>query len=181
MGGGGFSMEPDNPALDLYVLAQTRKRRPSVCFLATATGDADGYIERFYTAFKAYRCRPSHVPLFRRTPDLKQALLTQDVIYVGGGNTKSMLAVWRDWDVPRLLRRAWKNGTVLAGISAGAICWFRMGVTDSWGKGLTGMPCRSPPVESTVLRMRSMGTGNGVTRHVLSCVDMSRCQPHGVS
>ena len=141
MGGGGFSMEPDNPALDLYVLAQTRKRTPSVSFLATATGDADGYIERFYEAFKAHRCRPSHVPLFRRTPDLKQALLTQDVIYVGGGNTKSMLAVWRDWDVPRLLRQAWTNGTVLAGISAGAICWFRMGVTDSWGKGLTGMPC----------------------------------------
>jgi peptidase E len=141
MGGGGFSMEPDNPALDLYVLAQTRKRTPSVCFLATATGDADGYIERFYAAFKAHRCRPSHVPLFRRTPDLKQALLTQDVIYVGGGNTKSMLAVWRDWDVPRLLRRAWRNGTVLAGISAGAICWFRMGVTDSWRKGLMGMRC----------------------------------------
>jgi dipeptidase E len=141
MGGGGFSMEPDNPALDLYILAQTRKRAPSICFLATATGDADGYIEKFYTAFKAHRCRPSHVPLFRRTPDLKQALLTQDVIYVGGGNTKSMLAVWRDWDLPRLLRRAWMNGTVLAGISAGAICWFRMGVTDSWGKGLTGLPC----------------------------------------
>jgi hypothetical protein len=98
MGGGGGSMEPDNPALDLYILAQTRKRAPSICFLATATGDADGYIEKFYTAFKAHRCRPSHVPLFRRTPDLKQALLTQDVIYVGGGNTKSMLAVWRDWD-----------------------------------------------------------------------------------
>ena len=141
MGGGGFSMEPDNPALDLYILAQTRKRRPSVCFLATATGDADGYIERFYTAFKAHRCRPSHVPLFRRTPDLKQALSTQDVIYVGGGNTKSMLAVWRDWDIPRLLRRAWNNGTVLTGISAGAICWFRTGVTDSWGKGLRGLPC----------------------------------------
>ena len=58
--------------------------------------------------------------------------MTQDVIYVGGGNTKSMLAVWRDWDLPRPLRRAWMNGTVLAGISAGAICWFRMGVTDSW-------------------------------------------------
>ena len=141
MGGGGFSMEPDNPALDLYILAQARKRTPSICFLATATGDADGYIEKFYTAFKAHRCRPSHVPLFRRTPDLTQALLTQDVIYVGGGNTKSMLAVWRDWDLPRLLRRAWMNGTVLAGISAGAICWFRMGVTDSWGKGLTGLPC----------------------------------------
>ena len=134
-------MEPDNPALDLYVLAQTRKRNPSICFLATATGDADGYIEKFYSAFKAHRCRPTHVPFFRRTPDLKQALLNQDVIYVGGGNTKSMLAVWRDWDVPRLLRRAWSTGTVLAGICAGAICWFRMGVTDSLGVGLTGLPC----------------------------------------
>lgn len=78
-----------------------------MCFLATASGDADGYIEKFYAAFKTHRCRPTHVPLFRRTPDLKQLLLTQDVIYVGGGNTKSMLAVWREWDVPRLLRRAW--------------------------------------------------------------------------
>jgi dipeptidase E len=141
MGGGGFSMEPDNPALDLYVLAQTRKRNPSICFLATATGDADGYIEKFYAAFRAHRCRPSHVPLFRRTPDLKQALLTQDVIYVGGGNTKSMLATWREWDLPRILRRAWSGGTVLAGISAGAICWFKTGVTDSWGDRLTGLPC----------------------------------------
>jgi len=141
MGGGGFSMEPDNPALDLYVLAQTRKRNPSICFLATATGDADGYIGNFYAAFKAHRCRPSHVPLFRRTPDLKQALLNQDVIYVGGGNTKSMLAVWREWDVPRLLRRAWSTGTVLAGISAGAICWFKTGVTDSFGDRLSGLAC----------------------------------------
>jgi len=115
-------MEPDDPALDLYVLAQTRKRNPSICFLATATGDAEGYIGKFYDAFKAHRCRPTHVPLFRRTPDLKQALSTQDVIYVGGGNTKSMLARWSEWDVPRLLRRAWSRGTVLAGISAGAIC-----------------------------------------------------------
>jgi peptidase E len=141
MGGGGFSMEPDNPALDLYVLAQTRKRNPSICFLATATGDADGYIDNFYSAFRAHRCRPTHVPLFRRTPDLKQALLTQDVIYVGGGNTKSMLATWRGWELPRLLRRAWAGGTVLAGISAGAICWFEAGVTDSWGDRLAGLPC----------------------------------------
>jgi dipeptidase E len=141
MGGGGFSMEPDNPALDLYVLSQARMRNPSICFLATATGDADGYVEKFYDAFRAHRCRPTHVPLFRRTPDLKHVLLNQDVIYVGGGNTKSMLAVWREWDVPRLLRRAWNAGTVLAGISAGAICWFKTGMTDSWGDRLTGLPC----------------------------------------
>ena len=71
----------------------------------------------------------------------QQVLLTQDVIYVGGGNTKSMLAVWREWDIPRLLRRAWGMGIVLTGISAGAICWFKTGVTDSAAVGLTGLPC----------------------------------------
>ena len=141
MGGGGFSMEPDNPVLDQYVLAQARKRTPSVCFLATASGDADGYIAKFYAAFSAHRCRPTHVSLFGRTPDLKQALLTQDVIYVGGGNTRSMLATWREWDLPRLLRRAWSTGTVLAGVSAGAMCWFTTGVTDSRADRLAALPC----------------------------------------
>ena len=72
--GGGFSMEPDNPALDLYVLAQTRKRNPSICFLATASGHADWYNEKFSAAFKAHRCRPSHVPLLHRTPNLKREI-----------------------------------------------------------------------------------------------------------
>jgi dipeptidase E len=141
MGGGGFSMEPDNPALDHFVLGLARSENPSVCFLATATGDAESYIDSFYTAFRQLPCRPTHVPLFARTPDLKTVLLAQDVIYVGGGNTKSMLAVWRDWDIPALLHRAWEGGTVLAGVSAGAICWFEAGVTDSWGNGLHPLPC----------------------------------------
>jgi peptidase E len=136
MGGGGFSMEPANPALDVFVLERARRANPSVCFLATASGDAETYIEAFYTAFRKLPCRPTHVPLFARTPDLKTILLEQDVIYVGGGNTKSMLAVWREWQIPELLRRAWESGTVLAGISAGAICWFDTGLTDSWGTGL---------------------------------------------
>jgi peptidase E len=136
MGGGGFSMEPDNPALDQFVLSLARTQNPSVCFLATANGDAESYIANFYTAFRRFPCRPTHVPLFARTPDLKTVLLEQDVIYVGGGNTKSMLAVWREWDIPTLLRRAWESGTVLAGVSAGAICWFETGVTDSSISGL---------------------------------------------
>lgn len=141
MGGGGFSMEPDNPALDHFIVSLARRENPSVCFLATATGDAESYIESFYTAFRKLPCHPTHVPLFARTPDLPTVLLEQDVIYVGGGNTKSMLAVWREWEIPALLRRAWEAGTVLAGVSAGAICWFETGVTDSWGAGLNPLPC----------------------------------------
>jgi dipeptidase E len=141
IGGGGFSIEPENAALDRYVLSQARRSNPAVCFLATASGDAEEYIARFYAAFSKYRCRPSHVPLFARTPDLDKVLSAQDVICVGGGNTKSMLAVWRDWQLPAFLRRAWLSGIVLAGVSAGAICWFDFGVTDSWANRLAGLPC----------------------------------------
>lgn len=141
MGGGGFSMEPENPALDRYVLAQAQRRNPSICFLATASGDADTYIAKFYTAFTKHRCRPTHLELFDRAPNLKDVLLAQDIIYVGGGNTKSMLAVWQAWNIPPLLRRAWRSGVVLAGISAGAICWFKLGVTDSWAGRLAALPC----------------------------------------
>src|SRR5262249_11154750 len=117
LGGGGFSMEPDNPALDLYVLRQARTTRPAVSFLCTARGDADSYLVKFYQAFSGYDCRPTHLPFFQRTPKLRDHLLRQDVIYVGGGNTKSMLAVWRDWDLPVLLKEAWEEGAILAGIS----------------------------------------------------------------
>jgi dipeptidase E len=140
MGGGGFSMEPDNPALDRYILAQARRGNPSVCFLATASGDSDDYIGRFYEAFAKHPCRPIHVPLFGRTPDLKRVLPALDVIYVGGGNTKSMLATWREWDLPKILSRAWRGGTVLAGVSAGAICWFKFGLTDSWADRFAALP-----------------------------------------
>jgi peptidase E len=141
MGGGGFLMEPDNLLLDRYVLAQARKRNPSVCFLATASGDADRNVANFYAAFTKHRCQPTHLPLFGRTPDPKRTLLAQDVIYVGGGNTKSMLATWREWGIPGLLRQAWRSGVVLAGVNAGAICWFRVGVTDSWAGRLARLSC----------------------------------------
>jgi len=136
LGGGGFSMEPDNPALDLYILSQARTARPAVSFLGTASGDSDTYLVKFYRAFTGYDCCPSHLPFFQRTPRLRDYILRQDVIYVGGGNTKSMLAVWRDWGLPELLREAWEERALLAGISAGAICWFRQGVTDSYAEKL---------------------------------------------
>ncbi len=141
LGGGGFSMEPDNLTLDRYILAQARTAEPAVAFIPTATGDADPYIVGFYTAFARLHCRPSHLSFFRRTPDLRAYLLAQDVIYVGGGNTKSMLAVWREWGLPELLREAWTAGIVLAGVSAGAICWFEQGVTDSFADKLRPLTC----------------------------------------
>jgi dipeptidase E len=141
LGGGGFGADATNLALDRYILAQARTSEPAVAFLPTATGDADPYIVRFYAAYLSFPCRPSHLSFFRRTPDLRSYLLVQDVIYVGGGNTKSMLAVWRDWSVPEILREAWESGIVLAGISAGAICWFEQGVTDSWADELRALDC----------------------------------------
>jgi len=141
LGGGGFSMEPDNPALDQYVLQQAQTSRPAVSFVATASGDAETYIARFYDAFSRYDCRASHLPFFDRTPDLRDHVLRQDVIYVGGGNSKSMLAVWRDWGLPEILHEAYQAGIVMAGISAGAICWFEQGVTDSYAGKLVVLDC----------------------------------------
>lgn len=141
IGGGVLPADDSDPALERYILGLARRRSPSICLLPTATGDAERVIVRFYNTFARLRCRPTHVPLFARTPDLAKVLLAQDVIFVGGGNTKSMLAVWRDWDLPAILRRAWRSGTVLAGASAGAICWFETGVTDSWADRLRILPC----------------------------------------
>ena len=104
-------------------------------------GDTDTNLVKFYSTYSGYDCRPSHLPLFQRTPNLRQHLLRQDIIYVGGGNTKSMLAVWRDWGLPNLLKEAWEEGIILAGVSAGAICWFEHGVTDSYADKLVAMEC----------------------------------------
>ena len=141
LGGGGFSVEPENPSLDLYILETARSIHPAVSFLGAASGDADSYLVKFYTAFAKYDCQPSHLPLFARTPHLRDYLLRQDIVYVGGGNTKSMLAVWRDWGLPDILREAWEEGIILAGISAGAICWFEQGVTDSYAGRYAAMDC----------------------------------------
>lgn len=142
MGGGGFSMEPENLLLDVYVLRQTTVERPKVCFIPTASGDSEDYIRRFYTSFQTLHCQPSHLSLFRPpTRDLAAFLLEKDVIYVGGGNTKNLLALWRDWGLDSILKSAWNEGIVLAGVSAGSICWFEEGITDSYGENLAELRC----------------------------------------
>lgn len=134
MGGGGFSMEPENPRLDDYVLSLVRGPRPKVCFLGTASGDDYRYIVRFYTAFTSERCHPAHLRLFDRTEaDLRSFVLAQDVIYVGGGSTSNMLSVWRVHGLDVILREAWERGIILSGLSAGAVCWHEAGPTDSFG------------------------------------------------
>jgi len=130
IGGGGFSSGSE-PGLDTYVLEQSRSTMPRIGFIGTASGDSESYLVKFYARFAKLDCRPSHLPLFARTPNLEAWVLGQDVIYVGGGNTKSLLSVWQGWELRSLLHRAGEAGTVLSGVSAGAICWFDWGVTDS--------------------------------------------------
>jgi peptidase E len=137
MGGGGFSMEPENPLLDQFVLSLAAGPRPRVCFLATAAGDADSYVMHFYRAFGRLDCRPTDLSLFaREVADLEAFVAEQDIVYVGGGSTANLLAVWRAHGLDTILRRAWKRGTILCGISAGMNCWFEASVTDSFGPGL---------------------------------------------
>lgn len=139
--GGGFSTDEDG-LLDDWVLGHTRTPRPKVCFVPTASGDAPGYVEQFLTAFRSRNCEPGVLSLFRRELDdgaLRTFLLSQDVVYVGGGSTANLLAVWRAHGVDRLLREAYDRGTLLCGISAGANCWAEGSHTDSFGP-LTFLP-----------------------------------------
>jgi dipeptidase E len=133
MGGGSFSVEPDGSALDAYVLGLAGKPRPKICFVPTASGDSPVYITKFYEAF-GDRAQASHLGLFGRPrTDIAQVLTSQDIVYVGGGNTANMLAVWRVHGVDRMMHEAWERGVILTGVSAGMICWFECGVTDSFG------------------------------------------------
>lgn len=135
LGGGGFSDAHRDSAIDDFLLDLTGASTPKVCFVPTASGDADGYSQRFEEAF-AGRATTSVLSLFCHDPwgylD-PEMLLDQHLIYVGGGSTANLLAVWRLHGLPDILRRAAEHGTVLAGISAGMNCWFEQSSTDSFG------------------------------------------------
>ena len=132
MGGGGWGMEPDNPLLDWYIYRLSDKEEPRICFIPTASGDSDEYIGRFYQHFVPKPAHLSHLSLFEpSTADLESLILAQDIIYVGGGNTKNLIALWKEWHLDTILRKAWHQGIILSGVSAGSNCWFEQGVTDS--------------------------------------------------
>ena len=125
-------MEPDNPALDRYILSLWRGSvpEPRVCFIPPE--HSDDYIHRFYTAFEKLPCRPTHLSLTgSETSDPIAVVSQNDILYVGGGNTRKMLAIWREHGLDQALREAWQAGKILCGISAGAICWFEQAISDS--------------------------------------------------
>ena len=142
VGGGGFSSEPENLLLDRYILKQAGKASPRVCFVPTASGDSADYIARFYQAFQTLDCEPSHLSVYDGpTGDWRDYVLSKDVIYVGGGNTRNLLTLWRDWTLDRIMREAWEQGIVMTGTSAGSICWFEDGLTDSIPGTLAPLQC----------------------------------------
>jgi peptidase E len=136
LAGDGLQPSSTDGPMHEHLLELTGRERPRVCFIGTASGDSFEYLAYFYARF-ARRAEASHLALFdRRVDDVEAFLLEQDAIYVGGGNTADLLAIWRAHGVDVALRKAWEAGVVLAGSSAGAICWFEAGLTDSFGPNL---------------------------------------------
>ncbi len=141
IGGGGFGRSIGDLKIEKYILSLVSSDQPRICFIPTATGDDDSYKVSFYQAFTDLKCNPTHIDLFKRTIDLEEHISKQDIIYVGGGNTKSMLAVWKEWGLDLMLKKAYESGVVMSGVSAGAICWFSNGITDSWANDLRILKC----------------------------------------
>ena len=141
IGGGGFGRSLGSLKIEKYIISLINKERPKICFIPTASGDNDLYKLNFYRAFSKLGCDTSHIDFFTRTENLEKKILNQDIIYVGGGNTKSMLAVWKDWKLDEILKKAYQNGVIMSGVSAGAICWFEKGITDSFANKLEIIDC----------------------------------------
>lgn len=149
MGGGGFSMSEDGlvSGLDRYVMELSGVAVPKICFVGTASGDSRRYIAKFHQAFADEACETTHLELFRRDDSDGlacvgadfAALAEQDVVYVGGGSTANLLALWRLHGLDRMLLSE-RRPRVLCGISAGALCWFAGGLTDSFGPDLQPLP-----------------------------------------
>ena len=136
IGGGGFGRSLGKLKIEKYIISLSAQDKPKICFIPTASGDNDLYKLNFYRAFSQLNCITSHIDLFARTDNLENKILDQDIVYVGGGNTKSMLAVWKEWNLDNILKKAYRKGIIMSGVSAGAICWFERGITDSYADKL---------------------------------------------
>ncbi len=142
MGGGGFLEEPDNPLLDNFFIGLAGKNKPKVCFVGTASGDAASAHDKFYKAMSQRDVEARHLSLFKPpVGSLREFVFANDVIYVGGGNTRNLLVLWKEWELDTILREAYQKGIVMGGISAGSLCWFEQGVTDSITGSLSKIDC----------------------------------------
>jgi peptidase E len=140
LGGGGDTAEQTRLLHD-YVLGLTGKPKPRLLYIPTATAESAEAIVGFYELFRG-RAELNHLCTFPWPPeDLRDLILSQDSICVSGGNTANLLAIWKTHGIDVLLREAWESGIVLWGASAGMICWFEAGVTDSFGPQLAGLDC----------------------------------------
>ena len=137
LGGHEFRPRPGDLAIVRHLLDLTGAERPRVCLLPTASGDPQEGIGSFHTVLGSRECEASHISLFRlerERVDLREHLLEQDLIYVAGGSMLNLIAIWRAHGLDRILAEAWKRGVLLAGQSAGAMCWFEFGITASSGR-----------------------------------------------
>ena len=141
IGGGGFGRNPNKPIIEKYIVDQSDKKKPRGLFIPTASAGNRYYTVNYYSAFTQLNCNRGHLGFCTRTPRLDSLINKQDIIYVGGGNTKSMLAVWREWKLDNLLLKAYNRGAILCGVSAGSICWFEKLGTDSFASYLNVMYC----------------------------------------
>jgi dipeptidase E len=140
-GGDGWPTDPHNPAIEDRMLELARSGTPRIMLLPTASGDSDNLIARFYEFFNGRPCRPDHLAVFRPHPRVTERLiLEQDIVYVGGGSTVNLMALLPMHGLDVALRRAYAGGTMMAGVSAGAICWFAAGLSNSRGAGFAPVP-----------------------------------------
>lgn len=142
IGGGGTRASDRDRLMLKYIISLTGKKDPLVCLLPTASADNPESIVTWYENTNDLECRARHMRLINNSTNLKsleKQLLSMDAFYVGGGNTLNMLAIWKAQGVDTILRKAWEQGTVMAGSSAGMICWFEQGVSDSLPERLSSV------------------------------------------
>src|SRR3954463_14420154 len=136
MGGGGFTSPSGDPALDELVLELSGRREPRILFLPTASGDPNEQIASFHATYGQRAALATVLSLFRRHGDarsLREIVLAHDVVYVGGGSMRNLMAIWTAHGLDAVLREAWAAGIVPAGLGAGGVGWFAGGITKSFG------------------------------------------------
>ncbi|MFP6679528.1 MAG: Type 1 glutamine amidotransferase-like domain-containing protein [Dehalococcoidia bacterium] len=142
IGGDFFPPQWRRPLLREHLLTLSDKSRPKICYVGTATGDQPQNIATFYQEFGRHDCETSHLSLYNPPQkDIRSYVMKHDIIYVGGGSTKNLMALWKEWNFDEVMREAWEAGIVLSGTSAGSICWFEDCITDSIPEGLTSLKC----------------------------------------